>query len=691
MGQAASVVDLGPTGSWVLSLDHRDAARPELTGTKAASLATARCAGLPVRDGFVLTTEAIARWADDLPTRRALDDAWERLSDAGRLPVIVRSSSTVEDTRHSSMAGLFLSILSVRSRDELHDAVDRIVRHGADRSEAPLAVLVQPMVRARLGGVLFGADPLTGRDGRFVVAAVPRGPDVLVSGEAQGAHYVLGRHGRTIEVDGGLVEMGARERRALAALARRTRRLFGTHQDIEWAFDEHGSLWLLQSRPISTIAASTRGPEYGAGPIAETLPHRLAALETDLWVPALDEGLGRALDAAGGRRRSDAVVRSLDGWVVANLDAFAPEVGGIRRVIDPRVGARRLRTAWRTGRLRATLPDRAECLLRAVDADLAAVPPLPLLEDDELARVLVRGQGWLRSLHGHEALCGIASSRRRTSVETGAERALAALARGREDGLDDNAIVARDPVVLMLTVPRIGARGGLPLLPAPSSSTIATTSASKASDARDGPDHRLAHLREQLRERVRLVHELTARAAFELGERWAAADGLADPHAVRDVDLDELLAAVAERRAPQPRPSHPTVASVPARFVLDERGRPVPVLPRRRYRRRSMRDGTGAGGGRSTGVVVDRHDAAPGAVLVVATLDPELAPLLPGLAGLVAETGSVLSHLAILAREHGVATVVGVPDARRRWPPGTLVTVDGTAGAVSVADPAVSR
>jgi pyruvate,water dikinase len=71
-------------------------------------------------------------------------------------------------------------------------------------------------------------------------------------------------------------------------------------------------------------------------------------------------------------------------------------------------------------------------------------------------------------------------------------------------------------------------------------------------------------------------------------------------------------------------------------------------------------------------------------VLVVGNLEPALAGVLPGLAGLVAETGSVLSHLAITARELGVPTVVGVADALGRFPPGTEVVVDGTTGAVEV-------
>ncbi|WP_256967290.1 PEP-utilizing enzyme, partial [Streptomyces caniscabiei] len=93
--------------------------------------------------------------------------------------------------------------------------------------------------------------------------------------------------------------------------------------------------------------------------------------------------------------------------------------------------------------------------------------------------------------------------------------------------------------------------------------------------------------------------------------------------------------------------------------------------------------GRGVSGGRGFGTVWDGVGTGPPeAVLVVRTLDPALAPLLPHLTGLVAQTGSPLSHLAVLAREFGVPTVVGVDDAVRRFPPGTRVTVDGGCGDV---------
>ena len=75
-------------------------------------------------------------------------------------------------------------------------------------------------------------------------------------------------------------------------------------------------------------------------------------------------------------------------------------------------------------------------------------------------------------------------------------------------------------------------------------------------------------------------------------------------------------------------------------------------------------------------------DVPTGSVLVVGHLDPRLAPVIPRLAGLVAETGNALSHLAILAREHHVPVVVGLADATTRFTAGDHVVVDGSAGSV---------
>ncbi|HKA04755.1 MAG TPA: PEP-utilizing enzyme, partial [Acidimicrobiales bacterium] len=122
-------------------------------------------------------------------------------------------------------------------------------------------------------------------------------------------------------------------------------------------------------------------------------------------------------------------------------------------------------------------------------------------------------------------------------------------------------------------------------------------------------------------------------------------------------------------------------AGLPVAFRLAADGAPVAVVDA------GSTDGTPVGGGVGRGPVrLDPAEAEAGAVLVVSTLDPRLAPVIPLLNGLVAETGSALSHLAILAREHGVPTVVGRAGATSDFTRDAVIEVDGSTGAVRLAE-----
>lgn len=73
----------------------------------------------------------------------------------------------------------------------------------------------------------------------------------------------------------------------------------------------------------------------------------------------------------------------------------------------------------------------------------------------------------------------------------------------------------------------------------------------------------------------------------------------------------------------------------------------------------------------------------PGDILVCPFTDPAWTPLLRIVSGVVTETGGVLSHAAIVAREHAIPAVLGVPDATGRLRDDTVITIDGTAGTVT--------
>lgn len=99
--------------------------------------------------------------------------------------------------------------------------------------------------------------------------------------------------------------------------------------------------------------------------------------------------------------------------------------------------------------------------------------------------------------------------------------------------------------------------------------------------------------------------------------------------------------------------------------------------------------GTPASGGRVTGrarVILDPTGAAlePGEVLVAPSTDPGWTPLFLTAGGLVMEMGGAMSHGAVVAREYGIPAVVGVPDATERVVTGTRLTVNGSAGEVSI-------
>lgn len=88
-------------------------------------------------------------------------------------------------------------------------------------------------------------------------------------------------------------------------------------------------------------------------------------------------------------------------------------------------------------------------------------------------------------------------------------------------------------------------------------------------------------------------------------------------------------------------------------------------------------------------VVTDpRHDLeVSGEILVAPMTDPGWVFLMVAAAGIVVEKGSPLSHTAIIGRELGIPTVVGVVGATDRIQTGDLLELDGQAGTVQVVKP----
>ncbi|WP_166186901.1 PEP/pyruvate-binding domain-containing protein [Paenarthrobacter ureafaciens] len=340
---------------FILTLDRIRSGMLAEVGGKAANLGEMSTAGLPVPPGFCLTTAAYCRALDGAALGEVLaaldgtdvvDYSLDALAARARsvvlaagvppevaeevrtaynrlgpeVPVAVRSSATAEDLPFASFAGQQDTFLNVVGVDAVLDAVSRCwaslwtdravsyrTAHGIRHSTVALAVVVQQMIDAATAGVMFTANPLTGRRQEAVIDASPGLGEAVVSGAVNPDQYVVdirSRHILTRTIGDRRVEIrplpgGGTERiehsgqlgkagldaaaigtdgevsrvepcltdhqiRALAALGDRVEQHYAAPQDTEWAMDRDGKLWLTQARPITTLyPRPTRTPSSG--------------------------------------------------------------------------------------------------------------------------------------------------------------------------------------------------------------------------------------------------------------------------------------------------------------------------------------------------------------------------------------------------------------------------------------------
>jgi rifampicin phosphotransferase len=283
-------------------------------GGKAGVLGELVAAGFPVPPGQVVTAGALNY------------DGWEESLEAaaaslGTPLLAVRSSAVAEDLPDASYAGLYETYLNVPV-EGLGEAVRRCFaaataervsayhqRHG-DGTAPGMAVLVQAMVDPIAAGVAFSVHPLSGDPNQALVTAVPGLGDRLVSGEAVGEEWtVTTRHARRFRpIPAGGKVLGARQAQAVADLACKIADRFGRPQDIEWAIDRDGRLWLLQARPMTALSEPVSWTAPGTGlwsrnfRLGEWLPEAVTPLFATWLLPALEDGYLDGMQATVGIR-----------------------------------------------------------------------------------------------------------------------------------------------------------------------------------------------------------------------------------------------------------------------------------------------------------------------------------------------------------------------------------------------------
>jgi pyruvate,water dikinase len=281
-----------------------------MVGGKNAHLGDLRMAGFPVPPGFAVTTHAFDRIElplDPMEARRLIETepvdgevaaaimaGYARLGDD--VPVAVRSSAVAEDGAEASFAGVQDTYLWIRGADEVVAAVRRCwasyfnaealaYRATHPGSAAGMSVAVQTMVDARVAGVMFTLNPVTGDPSCVAIDASYGLGVTVVGGEVTPDSFLISKVTREVkrrdvgekaiecvadvargETVTRSVEPERRERlsldddelQKLVDVARAVERHYGCAQDIEWAIDQAGELFLLQSRAETVWSAKRK-------------------------------------------------------------------------------------------------------------------------------------------------------------------------------------------------------------------------------------------------------------------------------------------------------------------------------------------------------------------------------------------------------------------------------------------------
>lgn len=261
----------------------RDVGRGDVqtVGGKAASLGELLQAGIAVPPGFVVTTMAFGR--DMTPDLQ--QDVLAAFDELGFDRVAVRSSAVAEDSGAASWAGQLETYLNI-GREGLIEAIQKCQRsiqsehaqayateHRIGSDQQAVAVVVQGMVVSDISGVLFTANPITGRRDEYMLEAAYGLGELLVQGEITPESIVMTSDGQVIDrapsrqrsklvyKDGANRTVAIDEPgeivsdQLLVQLAQAGRAIeahYGTPQDVEWAVQD-GKLYIVQARPITTI------------------------------------------------------------------------------------------------------------------------------------------------------------------------------------------------------------------------------------------------------------------------------------------------------------------------------------------------------------------------------------------------------------------------------------------------------
>ena len=232
------------------------------------------------------------------------DTSYGKIPDSS-LRISMRSSAVGEDSE-LSFAGQYLSRLNVpqehiiRTYKEIvaslytPSAIAYRLNKGIRDEDIAMSVACLQMVESVVSGVMYSRNPLNMLEENIIITAVWGLGPYAVEGVITPDTYTVGKNSQTIssdisrktvqlisKQDGGLTEipvadalqdkpcLSAENIAVLAGYARKLEEHYGCPQDIEWAIDSSGSIFILQSR---SLRAEDSGKSYPVLPVLTGYP-----------------------------------------------------------------------------------------------------------------------------------------------------------------------------------------------------------------------------------------------------------------------------------------------------------------------------------------------------------------------------------------------------------------------------------
>ncbi|MFS1512967.1 PEP/pyruvate-binding domain-containing protein [Chengkuizengella sp. SCS-71B] len=291
-----------------------------LVGGKGYNLSKMYNFGLKIPNGFVITSETYEHYVNSIGLKEKINDivnssqpSFEKseaiknffaeqfienelkeqismnLKKISSGVVAVRSSSTVEDLPGMSFAGQYNSYLNVTNKDIIEKIIlcwqslwnERAIEYRMKNnitSDFSHAVVIQEMVNAKLSGIIFTSNPLTGVRNELLINSSYGLGEAIVSGEVNPDQYTVDKKsGEVIKqeiaskeilskyAEGGIqnvpVEINKTKVSSLEDYhiqkivneAEKIQNYFAKPQDIEFAINDSNEFFIVQSRDITSL------------------------------------------------------------------------------------------------------------------------------------------------------------------------------------------------------------------------------------------------------------------------------------------------------------------------------------------------------------------------------------------------------------------------------------------------------